>query len=176
MRRLQERANALPPRATYFVTITVVYSGLSFLFPTSGSSRSVVRSIIGGVFFGAAMTIVARVMRRRDRKAAGGVDLDQASVARALRTGDAPADRLIHPALLGLINRRRRQLRWASRVNPWLFGGSAALTLPLAFQHHLYLAYAAFFLGCAVCLRMFSKRSELRLDRLEAHLLADRYE
>ena len=94
-------------------------------------------AIGAGFLFGAWMTIWAVVMRRRDLRAAGphGVP-DGVGISRALRTGEPPPEQTMDQAILGLIERRRRQLQWSSKVSPWIFGALIVMSaLVVAVQH-----------------------------------------
>src|SRR5438552_16180705 len=107
------------PLWALFVYFGVVFGGLLYLMQGAGSKRWLAGAIGAGFFFAVVMTTFVAVTRRRDRAAAGPAGIpDRIAVARALRTGEAPETRSLDQPLLALVERRRQQLRWASKVNP----------------------------------------------------------
>ena len=148
-----------------------VYLAAVLLFAPGMGPRWFTGAIVFGLAFGAWMTAFVAVTRRRDQRAAGPLRIpDRVVTARALRAGEVPTDKALDQPLLSLIERRRRQLRWASKVNPWLFGGLAvAGMITLVAEHDATsLLYAVLFVAFLVYLRRASVRGAARLDRLES--------
>ena len=117
------------------------------------------------------MAIFVAVMRRRDQRAAGPHGIpDRVAMARSLRSGELPTDEALDQPLLGLVERRRRQLRWASRFNPWFFGalGVFALVDVVAEHDTASVVYLVLYLALIVYLRRASVQGAARLDRLES--------
>jgi hypothetical protein len=159
------------PLWALFLYFALSFGVLTFVMP-GRSSGSAARSILGGLLFGISMTIWMAVMRRRDRAAAGdGNGSRRVALVRALRTGTPPKDGSLDQPLRGLVKRRRAQLRWASRMNPIVFGAFTVLAVWLALAENAVMwFYAVGFLGFLVWTNRSAKRSKVRLDKLEVEL------
>lgn len=160
------------PLWVLFVYFAVAFGVLSLL-PIPRSPSSSLHAVFGGLFFGFFMTIWVALVRSRDRRAIGIKRLaDPVGVERALRTGEAPADPSQDKVLLGLIERRRAQLHWASKFGSWLFGGAALVSLlfGLTTTDPWLLVFGGLYFVLAVVSRFSSTRGAERLGRLEAML------
>jgi hypothetical protein len=124
-----------------------------------------------GVFFAGFMTGWLALQRRRDNAATGNAPSpDRVELARAVRTGEPPADHALDPAVLRLVDRRRVQIRRAKRAFPWVFGTITLAGLVNAVSTHSVVQYAmvALLVAVAVSSWMSSGRGLARMDRLEA--------
>jgi hypothetical protein len=160
---------ASAPLWVVFLGSALFFGAALYLSP--GNRRWLNGAVGASLFFGAFMTVVVGVMRRRDQRAGGtrGVP-DRVVIARALRTGEPPTDKALDQPLLGVLERRHRQLRWASRVNPWFFGGLGVVAaVDVATEHN---AASVLYLGLYVVLLVYLRRTSVqgaaRLDRLES--------
>ncbi len=147
------------------------YFGAVLLFAPGMGPRWFTGAIFLGLAFGTWMTAFVAVTCCRDQVAAGPLGIpDRVVIARALRTGELPIDEALDQPLLSLIERRRRQLRWASKVYPWLFGGLAVVGLVTVVAEHdaVSLLYVVLYLAVLVYLRRSSVRGAARLYRLES--------
>jgi hypothetical protein len=153
------------PLWVLFLYFSVTFGVMSLLLMPADAGRSGASAISSGLVFGVLMTGVIGFRRdREDRLAGAGV---RTLLTEALRTGEAPSDTRFDPALLGLIEKRRRELHRAAKVNPRWFGGFFVLSLLLAFDNPAWLALAALFVGRLVANPRSTRRSEARLDELE---------
>ena len=106
------------PLPVYFGVVTVLYGVLTWVFDAVGDHRhatldELVLHVVIGSFFGAAMTAVVAVQRRRS-----GGPTRQIELARAIRSGAAPADadRATWAPLLERQIARMRRSRWLAPV------------------------------------------------------------
>jgi hypothetical protein len=160
------------PLWVLFVYYAVAFGALGLILP-GGTADSVGGAVVGGLGFGAAMTAVTAVWRRRDTAAAGRRGgSERVLMERALRTGELPADPSLDPALMALITRRRSQLNWGRKAGPWVFGTLAVMSVLIALVHWPYVFYAVVFIGFLVWGCRSSARSEQRLNSLEQALRA----
>jgi hypothetical protein len=161
------------PTPVLFVYFAVIFGGLTFLIPEPPLPRSAGLAIFDGLFFGVCMTTWAAIMRRRDRASAGDrADTDRLVLARALNSGTLPEDPTLDPTIARLIERRRRQNRWAMKTGPWLFGVAALVSVIIALTEAepVWFLYAAFFIGVMLWSHRSSNRIEQRFRSLEAQL------
>jgi hypothetical protein len=172
----RDRLNAVP-LPVLFIYYSVAFGGLTLLWPGPDASRSAGRAVVSGLCFSTLMTTWSALMRRRDRATAGTSHVTRAApIALALRTGRAPSDRQWDTALLGLVDRRRAQLGWATRANPVVFGGFMLLSVVLAVAERsvVWVGNAVLYAGFAFWLRRSSRRSYHHLARLESELKSRR--
>ncbi len=153
-----------------FLGLSVFFGAALYLSPGPGP-RWLTGAVFAGLLFGASMTVFIAVMRRRDQRAAGPSGIpNRSAVVHALRTGELPSDEALDPPLLALIERRRRQLRWASKINPWFFGCLGALAVIDVVAEHdaVSVVYAGTYVAFLVYMRHAVNRGVTRLDRLES--------
>ena len=141
------------------------------IYLTGGEPRWLTGAVLAGFLVGAWMAIFVAVTRRRDQRAAGPHGIpSRVAIARSLRSGELPADQALDQPLLGLIERRRRQLRSARKFNPGFFATLGVFAVvDMVIEHNAAsVVYAGLYLGLLVYLRRASVRSAARLDRLES--------
>jgi hypothetical protein len=162
-----DRIEATPLWAVFLYRALVV-GGAIFLIPDHRSTGSMIGLIVGGLLAAVFTTGLLAVIRRRGRVVTeDGQVLDPVAVARAFRTGDLPEEPSGDEAFLAMIQRRRSQLGWVSRVGPWLVGSAVLLGLVGA-THNI--SWIGFPVGYAILWRAGAARRSSRLDQLESSL------
>jgi hypothetical protein len=164
--RFQRRMRTAP-LWTHFVIFAVIYGGFQLM------NRKPAEAAISALLYAAAMTVVVRVKRNRDKKAAGDRSLsDVASLEQSLRKNDPlPADFRDRVALQGLIARRRRQLRFGSIFAPIVFGCMTILGVVIGIASGAWWYAAVFALVTALSV-WAPVHSRHRLDEKESRLNA----
>jgi hypothetical protein len=140
---------------------------------SSDESLAVVLFIgaFSGLVFGLAMTYWVRHTRRRS----GLAELEpgsQRSLSRVLRTGQAPADRSLYPALEQTIGYRRKQLRIGRFTYPAVYGILTVTTVPAALGDPRYWLLILLFVGFLIACPFATRRAEARLDAVERGMRA----
>jgi hypothetical protein len=159
---------ATAPLPVYFVVQAVVFGVLTYVLGQliGPDHESWIGHAIGGVLFGALMTLWIARQRRRNGGAQAMVDQ-----ALALKKGHLPegADPQVWSANLDRQERTQRRLR---RIVPVEFGAFAAVGVWLALtQGAVWWAFVAFFVLAGVGGVVATTRTLHRIDRLRGELL-----
>ena len=138
----RDRLQAAPLWAL-FLYFSVSFGVMSLFFHPSDEARTGSSAAVSGLLFGTLMTgVMAYRRHREDRLTGAGV---RTQLIQALRSGEPPSDVSLDAAFLGLIQKRRRELERAAKINPWMFGGLLVISLVFAIEQPEWLALAALF-------------------------------
>lgn len=169
---LRERLNDAPIIVVALV-MAILFGGLSLVGNVAtGVTRlnwaAVIGAAVGGLIFGALMSLIIRYQRRRN----GGVSMARA-VTNAIKSGELPAD--ARPSEWGpLLERRRRQVRLYRWVGPVEFGLFALLGVYLLFAEPggdvIWGVEILIFLGFLIAYPISAHRQLPRIEALEKQL------
>jgi hypothetical protein len=163
------RPATLPLWAVALCCLVVTTAGscafLRLALPEARTAVDLSGGLVAGAF--AAVLTVAGLADRRFRH--GWSRTERIAMARACRSGEDPADPVLDRAVLAMIARKRRLLRWQARYGPWSIAllGVADLTSVISDRVGTGLPGFVFFAAAIVYTRIAPPRSLRRLARLE---------
>ncbi|TQL98670.1 hypothetical protein FB559_4298 [Actinoallomurus bryophytorum] len=159
----------LPLWAVALCCLVITTAGFGALLRLAAPEVSTAADLSGGLVVGlvAAALVAAGLADRRFRH--GWSRTERIAMARAYRSGEAPADPVLDQAVLAMITRKRRVLRWQARYGPWSIAllGVADLTSVISDRVGTGLPGFVFFAAAIAHTRIAPPRSLRRLDRLE---------
>jgi hypothetical protein len=160
----------LPLWAVVSCCLVVTTAGFGTFLGLALPEASTTVDLTGGLVvgaFAAALTAVGLADRRFRRMWSRA---ERIAMARAYRTGRAPADAALDRAVLAMIVRKRRLLRWQARSGPWSIAllGVADLTSVISDRVGTGLPGFVFFATAIAYTRLAPPRSLRRLAGLES--------
>jgi hypothetical protein len=163
------RPATLPLWAVALCCLVVTTAGFGAFLRLAAPEVSTAGDLSGGLVAGlaaAALGIAALADRRFRRRWSRA---ERIAMARAYRSGEAPADPVLDQAVLAMVVRKRRLLRWQVRYGPWSIAvlGVADLTSVISDRVGTGLPGFVFFAAAIAHTRIAPPRSLRRLDRLE---------
>lgn len=166
----RDRMATMPLWAVFIYSAIVFGPVMGFLgTPGPHDSRWAAFAIRVGLLLGLVCTIAAGWVRRRELAATGAERLpDPVGLEHALRTGEAPTDTSLDPALLVLIPRRHAQLDSESKLIPWLgVGAGLGILFAIVYRDRWSLLWGALLVASPFWTRAGVTRRRQRLSRLE---------
>jgi O-antigen/teichoic acid export membrane protein len=175
----QDRATTWP-LGRFFLLLAVATGLISmpafwWLEPRGDPLVRTAGSVLFALLFSALMTLWVYVLRRRETAAIG--ELPAAArieIARALRLGEAPREPALDEKALGVIDRRRGQVRRSTKIGPWLWGLALLLNLvPIVLEPSVFhVAMLVYYAALCVVVTIALRRQKDRLNRAEQAIRA----
>ncbi|HZE30402.1 MAG TPA: hypothetical protein VE198_03070 [Actinoallomurus sp.] len=163
------RPAIMPLWAAALCCLVVTTAGFGAFLRLAAPEASTAVDLSGGLAAGAfaAVLTAAGLADRRFRRM--WTRTERIAMARAYRSGEAPADPVLDRAVLAMTARKRRLLRWQARYGPWTIAllGVADLTSVTSDRVGTGLPGFVFFAAAIAYTRIAPPRSLRRLERLE---------